>query len=152
MSVISDTPYPCQYEWSNLFLFTLYHHHHHQVMLSARISLTLSRHPSLSPIFFTAGLQGYIPYRHRASVCRFKLVKGSAMWRGPQKYITYEFVPTSPAMSCMSGSPAMSCMSGSWWMGSGCIATSLWGSASRTCSILLTAFFGSCHQAFSPSV
>ena len=28
----------------------------------------------------------------------------SAMWRGPQEYITYDLVPTSPAMSCMSGS------------------------------------------------
>ena len=27
----------------------------------------------------------------------------SAMWRGPQEYITYELVPTSPAVSCMSG-------------------------------------------------
>ena len=26
-----------------------------------------------------------------------------AMWRGPLEYITYELVPTSPAMSCMSG-------------------------------------------------
>ena len=28
----------------------------------------------------------------------------SAMWRGPLEYITYELVPTSPAVSCMSGS------------------------------------------------
>ena len=28
----------------------------------------------------------------------------STMWRGPQEYITYELVPTSPAVSCMSGS------------------------------------------------
>ena len=27
----------------------------------------------------------------------------SAMWRGPQEYITYELVPTSPAVSFMSG-------------------------------------------------
>ena len=26
------------------------------------------------------------------------------MWRGPQEYIAYEFVPTSSAMSRMSGS------------------------------------------------
>ena len=27
-----------------------------------------------------------------------------SMWWGPQEYITYELVPTSPAVSCMSGS------------------------------------------------
>ena len=31
-------------------MFYHHHHHHHQVALSARISLTLSRHPSLSSI------------------------------------------------------------------------------------------------------
>ena len=28
----------------------------------------------------------------------------SSLWRGPQEYITYELVPTSAAVSCMSGS------------------------------------------------
>ena len=28
----------------------------------------------------------------------------SAMWRGPQEYITYDLIPTSPAVSCMLGS------------------------------------------------
>ena len=28
----------------------------------------------------------------------------SSMWRGSQEYITYELVPTSPAVSCMFGS------------------------------------------------
>ena len=28
----------------------------------------------------------------------------SSMWRDPQEYITYELIPTSPAVSCMSGS------------------------------------------------
>ena len=28
----------------------------------------------------------------------------SCMWRGPQEYIAYELVPTSPVVSCMSGS------------------------------------------------
>ncbi len=31
-------------------------------------------------------------------------------------------------------------------------AAVLWGAASRTCSILLSAFLCSCHQAFSPYV
>ena len=28
----------------------------------------------------------------------------SSMWRGPREYVTYEFVPTFLAVSCMSGS------------------------------------------------
>ena len=27
----------------------------------------------------------------------------SPMWKGPQEYITYELVPTSPTVSCVSG-------------------------------------------------
>ena len=46
-----------------------------------------------------AGLQSYIPYQHRAAVCRFEL--DVLPLHG---FITYEFVPTSPAMSHMSGS------------------------------------------------
>ena len=56
-------------------LFNIQHykvcHHHHHVVSPAWISLTLSRHYRSS---FLAGPQGYIPYPHRAVVCRFKLV------------------------------------------------------------------------------
>ena len=30
-----------------------------------------------------------------------------SMWKGPQEYVTYEFVPTSLTVSCMSGSSNM---------------------------------------------
>ena len=53
-----------------------HHHHHHHVSPSTRISLILSW-----------------------SFCFF-----SSMWRGSRVYVTYEFVPISPAASCMSGS------------------------------------------------
>ena len=59
-----------------------------------------------SPLLPT-GPQGYIPYRHRAAACRFKLdvlLFARPLWRGPQEYTTYELVPTSPAMTRMSGS------------------------------------------------
>ena len=45
------------------------HHHHHHVLPSTRISLTLSRHLSLSFI-----ASSYTPYPHRAAVCRFELI------------------------------------------------------------------------------
>ena len=53
-----------------------------------------------------AGPQGYIPYPHRAAVCRFELVALLLLGhvRGPLVYITYELVSASPAVSCMSGS------------------------------------------------
>ena len=57
--------------WNRTVLtFKLHHHHHHHVTLPARISLTLSRHTSLSSIA-PGGLQGYILYRHRAAVYSF---------------------------------------------------------------------------------
>ena len=57
-----------------------------------------------------AGRQGYIPYRHRAVVCRFYLVvMPLSMWRGLQ-----EFVPTSPAVSRMFGSSNLNSFR-DWW-------------------------------------
>ena len=38
----------------------------------------------------------------------------SAMWRGPLEYITYELVPTSPAVSCMSGSSNLDSFRDGW--------------------------------------
>ena len=65
----------------------------------------------LSPLFpivhrLWQGLQGYIPYPHIAAEFMFVLVALLLlvhMW-GPQEYISYELVPDSPAVSCMSGS------------------------------------------------
>ena len=50
----------------------LYHLHHHHVVPPARISLTISRHFSLS--FIASGLLGYILCPHIAAVCMFGLV------------------------------------------------------------------------------
>ena len=52
---------------------TILTNHHHHVELSARTSLTFSRHPPYPPLF-PAGLQKYILYQHRAAVCRLELV------------------------------------------------------------------------------
>ena len=70
-------------------------------MLLARISLTLSRHFSLS--FVASGRSsGYIPYSHIAAECMFELfvLLLPAICGGPKEYITYELVPASPAVSC----------------------------------------------------
>ena len=70
---------------------------------------------------------------------------GTSMWRGPREYITYELFPTSPTVSHMSGLSNFDSFH-DWWL----VALKLLlcgGAASRTCSILLTAFLCSCHQA-----
>ena len=74
-----------------------------------------------------------------------------SMWRGPQEYVTYEFVPTSPAVPRMSGSSNLDSFRDGGGV-SGRRAAALSGAASRTCSILLAAFLCSCRQAFSLSV
>ena len=40
----------------------------------------------------------------------------SAMWRGPQEYISYKLVPTSPAVSRMSCSSNYDSFSDRWWV------------------------------------
>ena len=77
----------------------MYNHHQHDIAPSARISLTLSRHLPYRPLL-PAGLQSYIPYRHRAAVCRFELVVLPLLVHVKE----YTGVHTSPVVSCMPGS------------------------------------------------
>ena len=75
------------------------HHHRHHVVPLARISLTLSRHSSLSFIASvrSSGLHPVSSQSWSSWFC-------SAIWWGQWENITYELVPGSPAMSRMSGS------------------------------------------------
>ena len=75
----------------------IYHHHH--VTLSIRIFLTLSRHTSLSSIAFGRS-SGLHPVSTQGC-CMYVRARCPAF---AQEYIIYELVPTSPAVSCMSGS------------------------------------------------
>ena len=89
-------------QWLGLKVFKILYHHHHLIVPSARISLTLSGHPSLS--FITA------PYLHIAAVCRFELtalvlhrhMKGSIgvhhLWARP--YFTSSLSSNSHILSC----------------------------------------------------
>ena len=128
--------------------FDIYHHH---VASSARVSLILwpslpKDHRFRQVIWSASRIYTELLYAcSNWSSCIF-----SAMWRGPQQYIIYELVPTSPAVSCMLGSSNLECffVMGGWWPYSSC----LWGVASGICSILLTAFWCSCCRALSPSV
>ena len=65
-------------------------------------------------------------------------------------YISYEFVPASPAVSCMSGSSNLNS-----FRDRGQVAVQLvvlWGVAARTCSRLHAAFLCNCRLASSPAV
>ena len=74
----------------------------------------------------------------------------SSMWSGPQEYITYEFVFTSPAVSRMSGSSNFDSFLDGWYVVRA--AAALWGAAFGICSMLLAAFLCICRQVFSPYV
>ena len=58
----------------------------------------------------------------------------SSMWRGPQEYITYEFVPSSTLVSRMSGSSNFDSLRGGWSVDVQLLLRVF--TASRTCSIL----------------
>ena len=73
-----------------------------------------------------------------------------SMWRGPQEYIDYEFVPISPIMSRVSGSSNFD--SFLRWVVGGRTAAALWGAGSRTCLILLSASLCNFRHAFSPPI
>ena len=45
----------------------------------------------------------------------------SSMWWGSQEYVTYEFVPTSPAVSRMSGSSNLDSFRDGWWVAVCCL-------------------------------
>ena len=85
--------------WSRLNYLIFFIHHHH-VTLSARIFLTLSRHTSISSIAF-----GWSSGLHPVSAQSYCMqVRARPYEGGPQEYITYELVPTSPAVFRVSGS------------------------------------------------
>ena len=124
ISVVSLGFNACQFLWvKSIFIQinrsisnkSVWNHHHH-VAPSARISMSLSRHPSLSSI--ASGRSSGI---HPASALKLLYVSSSwssclclSMWRGPQVYITYEFVLTSPAVSRMSGSSNFDSFRNGW--------------------------------------
>ena len=72
----------------------MYHHHH--VTLLARISLTFSCHHRSREVFLATSCVGTVLLYIGSSSSSYLY---SSMWRGPQEYIAYEFILTSPAVS-----------------------------------------------------
>ena len=90
---------------------------HHHVAPSVRISQTFSRHPSLSSFARSTSCIGtellYVDPSWTPCLC-------SSTWRGPQKYVNYEFVLTSPVLSRTSGSSLIAFVMGGKWPYSCC--------------------------------
>ena len=91
-------------------------HHHHHVAPSTRIYDTLSHHPfsivhrSRKLLKATSCIGTELLY---VGSCWLSYLC-SSMWIGQQEYVTYEFVPTSPAMSCMSASSNLDSFRDGW--------------------------------------
>ena len=85
--------------WQRGWVNTYYHHHH--VALSTWISLTLSHLHRFRYVFKATSCMStellYIGSYWSSCLC-------SPLWRGLQEYVMHEFIPTSPAVSRMSGS------------------------------------------------
>ena len=97
-----DSPWDLNTNLPVHICWRIYHHHHHAVLL-AQIFLTLSLHSSLSSITSCRS------FRDTSCISTELLSIGfgwspqtcSSVWRCPQEYIAYEFVLTSPAVSCI---------------------------------------------------
>ena len=86
---------------TNFFFLLCHHHHHHHVMPLARISLTLSRHFSLS--FIASGRSSGL-HSVSSHSCWMYVYASRPAFAQPYVGVHNELVPTSPAMSCMSRS------------------------------------------------
>ena len=134
------------FEISELFAI-----HHHHVVPQARISLTLSRHFSLS--FIASGrYSGLHPVSSHS--CWIYVRAGRPAFARP-------YVGVHRSTSLMSSSLLLqqcpACLARLTWIvfvigASGRIVGVLWGVAARTCSRLLAAFLSNCRLASFPAV
>ena len=128
-----------------------HHHHHHHVALVGRISLTLSRHSSLS--FIALGRSsGQHPVSSHS--CWMYVRAGRPAFSRP-------CVGVHKSTSLMSSSLLLqqcpACLARLTWIvfvigAGGRTVGVLWGGAARTCSRLHAAFLCNCRLASSPAV
>ena len=87
-----------------LYLLNSHHHHHHHVVPLARISLTLSRHFSLSFIAFGRS-SGLHPVSSHSCCMYVRAGRPAFAWLYAGSIgVHHEFVLASPAVSSVSGS------------------------------------------------
>ena len=126
-----------------------HHHHHHHVMPLARISLTLSRHFSLS--FIASGWSSGLHPVSSHSCCMYVRAGRPAfarpyvgVHRSTSLMSSYLLLQQCPAY-LVRLTLIVFVMEGRW-------PYSWWGVAARTCSILLATFLCNCRLASSPAV
>ena len=127
-----------------------HHHHHHLVMPPAWISLTLSRHSSLS--FITSGRSSGLHPVSSQSRCMYVQAGHPAFAQPWGRVHRRTSLMSSSRLLQLCPACLVHLTLIVFMMGGSRTAAALWGVASRTCSILLAAFLCSYRQAFSPSV
>ena len=135
----------CVYiSWYVCMWTDIYHHHHHHVVPPARISLTLSRHFSLS--FIASGRSSGLHPVSSHSCCMYD--------RAGRPAFTWLYAEVHRSTSLMSSSLLLQqcpeCLVRLTWIvfvmgASGRIVGVLWGVTARTCSILLSTFLCNCR-------
>ena len=140
------------YDWYWIELLVCdYNHHHHHITLVARISLTLSRHSSLS--FIALGRSsGQQPVSSHS--CWMYVWAGHPAFARPCVVIHKSTSLMSSSLLLQQCPACLVCLT---WivfvMGAGGRTVGvLWGVAARTCSGLHAAFLCNCHLASSPVV
>ena len=127
------------------------HHHHHQVVPPARISLTLSRHFSLS--FIASGRSSVLHPVSSYSCCMY-VRAGHPAFARPYVGVhrTTSFMSSSLLLqqcpACLVHLTWIVFMMGSRWSYSWCLV----GCCLQDCSILLATFLCNCHLASSPAI
>ena len=141
----------CGLNFYNLSHHHHHHHHHHHVVPPARISLTLTRHFSLS--FIASGRSSGLHPVSSHSCCMYVLARRSAFAR--------PYVGVHRSISLMSSFLLLQqcpvCLVRLTWIifvmvGRWPYSCALWGVSSRTYSIVLATFLCNCRLASSPAV
>ena len=132
-------------------LLTCHHHHHHHVVPLARISLTLSRHFSLS--FIASGRCSGLHPVSSHSCWMYQLVililPGYTCVGGHRSTsLMSSFLLLQQCPACLVCLTWIVFVMGGRWPYSWCFG----GVAARTCSILLAAFLCNCRLSFFPAV
>ena len=136
--------------YKNILNIYIYIYHHH-VMQLARISLTISRHFSLS--FIASGRSSGLHPVSSYSCCMYV--------RAGRPAFSRPYVGVHRSTSLMRSSLLLqqcpACLVRLtwivlWWEEGGRIVGALWSVAARTCSILLSTFSCNCRLASSPTV
>ena len=125
------------------------HHHHHHVVPPAQISLTLSRHLSLS--FIAPGRSSRL-HPISAQSCCIQVIAGRPAFGRPWEGVHRSMWLMSSSLllqqypACLIRLTWIVFVMGVRWP----YSCYLWSAAFRTCSILLAAFSCNCRQACSP--